>query len=91
MHTLEGRDQVARALWSGGWDGFEPPLPSVVAATLRRWPGMFLDVGANSGLYSLIAIAADDRATAMRGVWRASCGRLPPGPSGIIGRSAPAS
>lgn len=65
MDMLDGRDQVARALRTGGWDGFEPPLPSVVAATLRRWPGTFLDVGANTGLYSLIATAADQRATAI--------------------------
>ncbi len=65
MATLEGRDQVARALRSGGWEGFEPPLPSVVVATLRRWPGTFLDVGANTGLYSLIATAADHRADAI--------------------------
>jgi FkbM family methyltransferase len=65
MATLDGRDQVARALFTGGWEGFEPPLPSVVAATLRRWPGTFLDVGANTGLYSLIATAADQRTTAI--------------------------
>jgi FkbM family methyltransferase len=65
MATLAGRDQVARALQAGGWEGFEPPLPSVVAATLRRWPGTFLDVGANTGLYSLIATAADHRAAAI--------------------------
>jgi FkbM family methyltransferase len=65
MATLEGRDQVARALWSGGWEGFEPPLPSVVAATMRRWPGTFLDVGANTGLYSIIATTAHDEATAI--------------------------
>jgi len=65
MATLEGRDQVARALWSGGWEGFEPPLPSVVAATMRRWPDTFLDVGANTGLYSIIATTAHDRATAI--------------------------
>ena len=65
METLDGRDQVARALRTGGWEGFEPPLPSVVAATLRRWPGTLLDVGANTGLYSLIATAADQRASAI--------------------------
>lgn len=65
MGTLDGRDQVARALQREGWGGFEPPLPTVVATVVRRWPGTFLDVGANTGLYSLIATAAHDRARAI--------------------------
>lgn len=65
MGTLDGRDQVARGLRDEGWDGFEPPLPTVVTSVVRRWPGSFFDVGANTGLYSLIATAADDRASAI--------------------------
>ncbi|MFP5256762.1 MAG: FkbM family methyltransferase [Acidimicrobiia bacterium] len=65
MSSLEGRDQVARGLRDAGWDGFEPPLPTVVTRAVRRWPGTVFDVGANTGLYSLIATAAHDRATAV--------------------------
>lgn len=65
MGTLDGRDQVARAIQAAGWEGFEPPLPSVVAAVVRRRQGTFLDVGANTGLYALIATAAHERARAI--------------------------
>ena len=58
MYTLDDRDQVARALRCGGWLSFEAPLPSVVVQLLRRRPGTFFDVGANTGFYSLVAVAA---------------------------------
>lgn len=54
MDTVGGRDQVARRLWSHGWDGFEPPLPAFFAATLTDGDIM-LDVGANTGYYALLA------------------------------------
>lgn len=65
MYALDGRDQVVRALRAGGWHAFEAPLPSVVAQIVRRWSDTVLDVGANTGLYSLIAVTADRRATAI--------------------------
>jgi FkbM family methyltransferase len=65
MHRIGDRDQVARALAADGWVGFERPLPSAVAAFSRRWPGTFLDVGANTGFYALIAVAAADHTTAV--------------------------
>lgn len=65
MHALGGRDQVARALRSGGWYGFEAPLPSVVVGLVRRWPDTVLDVGANTGLYSLITVTAHHEARAI--------------------------
>lgn len=65
MHALDDRDQVVRALRTGGWLSFEAPLPSVVARLVHRWPHLFLDVGANTGFYSLLATTADRRATAM--------------------------
>jgi FkbM family methyltransferase len=51
----QGRDQCVEAFYRGGWWGYERPQPDVVLATLRREPGVFLDVGANTGMYSLIA------------------------------------
>ncbi len=65
MHRLGGRDQVARALHAGGWSAFEPPLPSFVAHLMEREGGVLLDVGANTGLYSLIATAAHPGARAI--------------------------
>lgn len=59
MGTLRGRDQIATAISAGGWKAFEPPLPDVFAAVVRRYHGgLVLDVGANSGFYSLLAVAA---------------------------------
>jgi len=65
MYSLDDRDQVARALRRGGWLSFEAPLPSVLALLVRRWPDTFLDVGANTGFYSLLAVTAHRRATAL--------------------------
>ncbi len=65
MYALDGRDQVVRALRAGGWGAFEPPLPSVVVQLVRRWPHTVLDVGANTGLYSLIAVTAHPQAMAV--------------------------
>jgi FkbM family methyltransferase len=52
LDGLDGRDFVAREFAEGR---FERPLPAVFAAALRRVDGGFVDVGANNGLYSLIA------------------------------------
>jgi len=58
MYALDGRDQVVRAIRDGGWHAFEPPLPAVVSALVRRWPHTMLDVGANTGFYSLVAVTS---------------------------------
>ena len=58
MYALEDRDLVVRTFRAGGWNAFEAPLPSVFARLVRRWPHTVLDVGANTGLYSLIAVTA---------------------------------
>lgn len=65
MHALDDRDQVVRAVRTAGWLGFEAPLPSVMARLVRRWPDTFLDVGANTGFYSLLAVTAHRRARAI--------------------------
>jgi FkbM family methyltransferase len=49
-----GRDQIATALRSG-WAAFEPPMPTVFAACAHAFPGVVYDIGANTGLYSVIA------------------------------------
>jgi FkbM family methyltransferase len=65
MYALDDRDQVVRAFRAGGWNAFEAPLPSVVVRLVRRWPHTLLDVGANTGLYSLIAVSAHRSARAI--------------------------
>jgi hypothetical protein len=50
-----GHDQVADAMLHGGWRGFEHPIPSVFRACVARADGIVYDVGANTGIYSLIA------------------------------------
>lgn len=54
-------DQIAWRLWTEGWTGFEPPLPDLFAAACRD-AGTVLDIGANSGLYALIAATVAPRA-----------------------------
>jgi FkbM family methyltransferase len=57
LYSANQTDQIAWRLWSEGWRGFEPPLPDLFAASSRQAHAV-LDVGANSGLYAMIAIAA---------------------------------
>ncbi|MGK2946971.1 MAG: FkbM family methyltransferase [Acidimicrobiales bacterium] len=71
MHSLDDRDQVVRAIRRGGWLSFEAPLPSVVVQLVRRWPGTVLDIGANTGFYSLVVV------TASRGVRAIACEPVP--------------
>lgn len=65
MYALDDRDQVVRAIRTSGWLGFEAPLPSVLTRLVRRWPDTMLDVGANTGFYSLVAVTADRHARAI--------------------------
>ncbi len=55
MQDCAGRDQVVRAVARGGWAAYEPPLPRLIARLCDRWAPLFLDVGANTGYYSLLA------------------------------------
>lgn len=50
-----GADQCVEAFATGGWHGYERPLPDLLLRWLRSAPGTVLDVGANTGLYALIA------------------------------------
>lgn len=50
-----GSDQCVEAFRLAGWLGYEPPLPDLVLGTLRLRPGTVFDVGANTGVYALIA------------------------------------
>lgn len=52
LDAVDGNDQVARGLSEGN---YEAPLPMVMIATICRLEGAFVDVGANTGIYSVIA------------------------------------
>ena len=58
MNDCGGRDQVVAAVNQDGWRGYEPPLPTVIAKICKGWNPVFIDVGANTGYYSLLAVAA---------------------------------
>jgi FkbM family methyltransferase len=47
-----GNDNVARLVQN---DDFEPPLPELVAELLARSNGSFIDVGAHTGVYTILA------------------------------------
>ena len=54
-----GRDQIAAAAVSGGWSAFEAPLPAYVLQAIgSSRPGLFVDVGANTGFYTLLVASA---------------------------------
>ncbi|TFZ59951.1 FkbM family methyltransferase [Methylorubrum sp. Q1] len=52
LDSAEGADLVARTMAEGS---YEAPLPLILMAVVSRLPGRFLDVGANNGLYSILA------------------------------------
>ncbi len=56
-----GHDQVAVALRNGGWRGFEHPIPSVFRLCVAQAEGIVYDIGANTGIYSVIAAATTDQ------------------------------
>lgn len=59
LENAGGMDQIARQMESGS---YEPPLPLLMMATLVRSEGTFIDVGANTGIYSILAgVIARDR------------------------------
>lgn len=52
LDDLDGSDLVAKQMQQGS---YEAPLPMLTMAIMARSPGLFLDVGANDGLYSVLA------------------------------------
>jgi FkbM family methyltransferase len=53
-----GLDYIAGRVLQAGLAAYETPTPAVIAALARGAPGAVLDVGANTGLFSLLAAAA---------------------------------
>lgn len=58
LHTDQGRDQIVMELAAHGWNSFERPVPAMVASCAQICDGVFFDIGANTGLYSLLAARA---------------------------------
>jgi FkbM family methyltransferase len=56
--NLQGmRDQVAVEAIKKGWTSYEAPLPQLIASWSSGLPLVFVDIGANSGYYSLLSAA----------------------------------
>jgi FkbM family methyltransferase len=53
-----GLDYIAGCVRQAGLAAYETPTAAVIAALAQGAPGAVLDVGANTGLYSLLAAAA---------------------------------
>jgi FkbM family methyltransferase len=58
MSDCDGREMVAKRAASGGWRTFERPMPEFFHRACRASAGIVIDVGANSGFYSLLAAAS---------------------------------
>jgi FkbM family methyltransferase len=62
MSTCAARDQVACTAAAFGWRHFERPMPAYFAQAVRAaGNGVVVDVGANTGFYTLLAVSASAR------------------------------
>jgi FkbM family methyltransferase len=62
MKTIGGFDHIVALVKKYGLAAYEEPFPAFLAAVLRRRQGLFIDVGANTGLYALLAASLSERA-----------------------------
>jgi FkbM family methyltransferase len=58
MDTCGGRDQIAMAVLKEGWQSYESPMPRLISTWSEAFSPVFVDVGANTGFYSLLALAS---------------------------------
>lgn len=61
MDSCGGRDQVAQQMQRDGWQAYEAPLPDLVARWCHGLQPLMIDIGANTGFYSLLAAACGAR------------------------------
>lgn len=55
---FDGTDTAVHAIREHGWRGFEAPTPEMFVRAVRAFSGLVYDVGANSGIYALLAAEA---------------------------------
>lgn len=55
--SADGLDTVGNTVRDNGLAAYEAPVTDIIIEILRNSPGLFLDVGANTGLYTLAAAA----------------------------------
>jgi FkbM family methyltransferase len=53
--SCDYRDQVSTSVMKGGWKAYESPLPLLIAKASCKPKTIFLDIGANTGYYSLLS------------------------------------
>lgn len=61
MDSCGGRDQVANWMARQGWQAYEQPLPAILSTWCAALNPVFVDVGANTGFFSLLALASGAR------------------------------
>lgn len=58
MHSCKFSDQIACNVLKFGWQAYEPPMGLLVSTFAKYLPLTFIDIGANTGFYSLLASAS---------------------------------
>ena len=61
MDDLDGRDYTVQLGQRAGFVYYEVPLPTILMALSQESQGVFLDVGANTGAYTLLAAATNHK------------------------------
>jgi FkbM family methyltransferase len=61
MDDRDGKDYVVYAALKDGLACYEEPFPTYLSALLARLKGTFFDIGANTGLYALLAASVDQQ------------------------------
>lgn len=57
MYLWDFKDQIACHIYKYGWQDYEKPLGKVIVTLVKNKRIIFIDVGANTGFYSLLASA----------------------------------
>jgi FkbM family methyltransferase len=58
MSDCGGHDKSVAAVDAGGWRAYESPVPEVIAKLCKGMKPVFVEVGASTGYYSLLAAVA---------------------------------
>lgn len=63
MDDHDGHDFIVHTALKHGLSGYEEPFPAFIVSLVTTLRGDVLDIGANTGLYSLLAASASDDVT----------------------------